>query len=93
MKLLRNIWNTWKAVVDYHNSKITYVDYDDAWSYDMVFIPVLWSTLIGGLFGLHTLSIETFAIVFVTMLTALEFFLIVLPVIFEVRKMSKEEKI
>lgn len=87
--LILRIWNNWKAIVDEHNSHITYVDYDNAWDYSMPLLAIIWGVAIGGIFGLYHLSVVAFLYGFFGMAIPIYFFLIWLPVRFEQSQKNK----
>lgn len=83
MRVLKKIWNKWKAIVDEHNSHITYVDYDNAWGYDMLFYPIFYGIIVGVLFGIFELSIAAFIFGFLGMAIPLYIFAIIIPILME----------
>ena len=86
MVYFKNLWNNWKAIVDEHNSKITYIDYDNTWGYDMLFYPLINSLLVGLLLATLDFSLKSFLVGFLINLIPMYLLLICLPVALEKKK-------
>lgn len=49
--MMKSLWKSWCEKVDNHNSKITYGNYEETWSYYTIFYPILFGIFLFILLG------------------------------------------
>ena len=65
---MKKLWKKWCLLCDAHNVDISYANYEDYYSPDDIFFPLLVSVIAGVLFGLGTMSLKICALSFIFML-------------------------